>query len=155
MFREMRLKEQQLDRAAVDEILSRCTNGVLCLQGDNGYPYGVPISYAYANGKIYFHCAREGYKVDLMKEDSRVALTVVAQDDIIPEEFNTLFLSVMVFGTVRLVDEPTEMREIHRHIIEKYSKGYEQSGEKYLNASISDIYMAEITIDHVTGKKGV
>lgn len=155
MFREMRLKDQQLDREAVDTILGRCTNGVLCLQGDNGYPYGVPISYAYTNGKIYFHCAKEGYKVDLMKSNPHVAFTVVAQDDIIPEEFNTLFLSVMAFGTVRLVDEPAQMREIHGYIIDKYSKGHENSGEKYLASSISEIYMAEITIDHVTGKKGV
>lgn len=155
MFREMRLKEQELDRATVDEILKRCTNGVLSLQGDNGYPYGVPISYAYTNGKIYFHCAKEGYKVDLMKADPHVAFTVVAQDDIIPEDFNTLFLSVMVFGTVRLVEEPAEMREIHGYIIDKYSKGHEESGEKYLASSISEIYMVEITIDHVTGKRGV
>ena len=150
MFREMRLKDQQLDREAVDVILSRCTNGVLCLQGDNRYPYGVPISYAYTNGKIYFHCAKEGYKVDLMKADPHVAFTVVAQDDIIPEDFNTLFLSVIAFGTVRLVDEPAEMRKIHGYIIDKYSKGHEDNGEKYLASSISEIYMAEISIDHVT-----
>lgn len=155
MFRKMRLIDQQLDRAEVDKIMNSCTNGVLCLQGDNGYPYGVPVSYAYANGKIYFHCAKEGYKVDLMKADPHVAFTVVAQDDIIPEDFNTLFLSVMAFGKVRLVDDPVEMREIHGYIIEKYSKGHEENGAKYLDSSIADIYMVEITIDHITGKKGV
>ena len=54
MFREMRLIDQQLDRAEVDKIMNSCTNGVLCLQGDNGYPYGVPVSYAYANEIRYF-----------------------------------------------------------------------------------------------------
>lgn len=90
-----------------------------------------------------------------MKADPHVAFTVVAQDEIIPEDFNTLFMSVMVFGTVRLIDDPAEMWEIHGYIIEKYSKGHEKSGAEYLDSSISDIYMAEIIIDHITGKKGV
>lgn len=154
MFREMRLKDQQLGSIKIDEILNSCTSGVMSVNGDRGYPYGVPISYAYMNGKIYFHCSREGYKVDLLKSDPKVSFTVIAQDKIIPEEYNTLYLSVIAFGTVRLIDDPAEMKKIHRYIVDKYSKGYEEGGEKYLEDSINDIYMAEITIDHVTGKAG-
>lgn len=154
MFREMRLKDQQLDAAEANEIMNRCTNGVLSINGDNGYPYGVPVSYAYADGRIYFHCAREGYKVDLLKKDSHVSFTVVAQDDIIPEDFNTLYISAIAFGRARLVDDPEEMRKIHGYIIDKYSKGHEESGGRYLDSSISEIYMVEITVDHITAKAG-
>ena len=141
MFREMRLKDQQLDAAEANEIMNRCTNGVLSINGDNGYPYGVPVSYAYADGRIYFHCAREGYKVDLLKKDPHVSFTVVAQDDIIPEDFNTLYISAIAFGRARLVDDPEEMRN-------------EESGGRYLDSSISEIYMVEITVDHITAKAG-
>ena len=154
MFREMRLKDQQLDAAEANEIMNRCTNGVLSINGDNGYPYGVPVSYAYADGRIYFHCAREGYKVDLLKKDPHVSFTVVAQDDIIPEDFNTLYISAIAFGRARLVDDPEEMRQIHGYIIEKYSKGHEESGGRYLDSSIGEIYMVEITVDHITAKAG-
>lgn len=154
MFREMRLKDQQLDAAEANEIMNRCTNGVLSINGDNGYPYGVPVSYAYADGRIYFHCAREGYKVDLLKKDPHVSFTVVAQDDIIPEDFNTLYISAIAFGRARLVDDPEEMRKIHGYIIDKYSKGHEESGGRYLDSSISEIYMVEITVDHITSKAG-
>lgn len=154
MFREMRLKDQQLDAAEANEIMNRCTNGVLSVNGDNGYPYGVPVSYAYADGRIYFHCAREGYKVDLLKKDPHVSFTVVAQDDIIPEDFNTLYISAIAFGRARLIDDPEEMRKIHGYIIDKYSKGHEESGGRYLDSSISEIYMVEITVDHITAKAG-
>lgn len=154
MFREMRLKDQQLDAAEANEIMNRCTNGVLSINGDNGYPYGVPVSYAYADGRIYFHCAREGHKVDLLKKDPHVSFTVVAQDDIIPEDFNTLYISAIAFGRARLVDDPEEMRKIHGYIIDKYSKGHEESGGRYLDSSISEIYMVEITVDHITAKAG-
>ena len=154
MFREMRLKDQQLDAAEANEIMNRCTNGVLSINGDNGYPYGVPVSYAYADGRIYFHCDREGYKVDLLKNDPHVSFTVVAQDDIIPEDFNTLYISAIAFGRARLIDDPEEMRKIHGYIIDKYSKGHEESGGRYLDSSISEIYMVEITVDHITAKAG-
>lgn len=154
MFREKRLKDQQLDATEVNEIMNRCANGVLSINGDNGYPYGVPVSYAYADGRIYFHCAREGYKVDLLKKDPHVSFTVVAQDDIIPEDFNTLYISAIAFGRARLVDDPEEMRKIHGYIIDKYSKGHEESGGRYLDSSISEIYMVEITVDHITAKAG-
>lgn len=155
MFREMRLKEQQLSIAETEEILKSSTSGVLCINGVNGYPYGVPISYAYDDGKIYFHGSREGQKAELMKADPHVSFTVIAKDDIIPEAFNTLFLSVIVFGTVRLVEDTEEMKRIHGYIVDKYSRGHESGGEKYLKESMSEIYMGEITIEHMTGKKGV
>lgn len=58
------------------------------------------------------------------------------------------------FGRARLVDDPEEMRKIHGYIIDKYSKGHEESGGRYLDSSISEIYMVEITVDHITAKTG-
>ena len=60
MFREMRRKRQQLPREEAEAVLRRGSFGVLAVHGEDGYPYAVPLSYVYWNGKIYFHCAREG-----------------------------------------------------------------------------------------------
>ena len=56
-FRPMRRIRQQLSDAETVGILERATSGTLALLGDNGYPYAVPISYVYADGKLYFHSA--------------------------------------------------------------------------------------------------
>lgn len=58
-FREMRRKRQQLSEEESIGILQKATAGTLALLGDNGYPYAVPISYVYANGKLYFHSLAE------------------------------------------------------------------------------------------------
>ena len=58
IFREMRLRKQELSRQKVADILHKGTSGVLALLGDNDYPYAVPISYVYDDGKIYFHSAK-------------------------------------------------------------------------------------------------
>ena len=91
---------------------------------------------------------------DRLKADPKVSFTVISQDNIIPEAYNTLYVSVIAFGTVRLIDDPEEMRKTHIHIVKKYSKGYEKGGMEYLDAAMDKIYMAEITIDHITGKAG-
>ena len=71
MFREMRRKNQQLSETESAAVLERGTSGVLAVLGDGGYPYGVPVSYAYCGGKIYFHCAKSGHKLDAIRNCER------------------------------------------------------------------------------------
>lgn len=71
MFREMRRKRQLLSDEESEAILRKMPHGVLALHGDGGYPYAVPVSYVYADGKIYFHSALEGHKVDAIRQDAR------------------------------------------------------------------------------------
>ena len=73
-FRKMRRFRQQLSKSECDAILSMATSGTLALLGDNGYPYAVPISYVYTDGKIYFHSAKTGYKVDAIKQHDKALL---------------------------------------------------------------------------------
>lgn len=63
----MRRKRQQLSEEESISILERATSGTLALLGDGGYPYAVPISYVYADGRLYFHSALTGHKVDAVK----------------------------------------------------------------------------------------
>lgn len=64
MFREMRRKKQALSLEESIAVLNHGTSGVLAVSGDNDYPYAVPLSYAYHDGKIFFHCAKTGHKLD-------------------------------------------------------------------------------------------
>ena len=59
-FRQMRRKRQQLTEEESIAILQKATAGTLALLGDNDYPYAVPISYVYHDGKLYFHSALAG-----------------------------------------------------------------------------------------------
>ncbi|MBE6898965.1 MAG: 5-nitroimidazole antibiotic resistance protein, partial [Ruminococcaceae bacterium] len=64
MFRDMRRKQQALPYEESVTILESASSGVLAVLGDEGYPYTVPLSYVYREGKLYFHCASEGHKLD-------------------------------------------------------------------------------------------
>ncbi len=65
----MRRNRQQLSEAESLAILEQATSGTLALLGDGGYPYAVPISYVFANGKLYFHSALSGHKVDAIRRE--------------------------------------------------------------------------------------
>ena len=71
MFREMRRKKQKLTEKQCIDILKRAKTATLALHGDDGYPYSVPVNYVYLDGKIYFHGAKSGHKIDAIKNNSK------------------------------------------------------------------------------------
>ena len=121
MFREMRSKANMLTNEEVENILKTSPNGTLALYGENGYPYSVPVNFVYSDGKIYFHGAAEGYKLDCMKKDPHVSFSVIGKDDIAKENFTTLFSSVIAFGTIRVIDTMEEKIPVLEAMVGKYS----------------------------------
>ena len=69
-FRTMRRHRQQLSEPESIELLKSGTSAVLGVNGDDGYPYTVPINYVWHEGKIYLHCAKSGYKLDALRRSN-------------------------------------------------------------------------------------
>ena len=103
MFREMRLKRQQMAPEEAAEVLKKGTSGVLALAGDEGYPYAVPLSYVYdeQEGTIIFHSAKSGHKIDAVRRDGKASFCVVGQDQVVPAvcmEFQYYLPVNLIFG---------------------------------------------------------
>ena len=154
MFREMRRKRQLLPPEESLAILERMTGGTLALHGDNGYPYAVPVSYVYADGKIYFHGAVQGHKMDAIRQHPEVSFCVVEQDRIVPAEFTTYFRSVIVFGKARILTDEVEKRAAMLRLAEKYSSG-ESGMQDEIDKGLDNLVMVEITVEHMTGKEAI
>jgi len=152
MFREMRLKNQSLSEAETDEMLRSCTSGVLAVTGDNGYPYAVPISYAYQNGRIYFHCAKTGHKLDGIKNNEKVSFCVTAADDVKAEAFTTFYRSAIVFGRARILTEDSEKKAALECLAEKYSPGLFRQGQSMIEKEWNNVCVVEIDVEHKSGK---
>ena len=153
-FREMRRKRQMLSAKESEEILRRMTNGTLALHGDGGYPYAVPVSYVYSNGRIYFHTATQGHKVDALIRNDKVSFCVVEQDDVKPAEFTTYFRSVIAFGRARILTDETEKRTALQLLADKYSSGM-PGLETEIAKGFRHLLMVEIDIEHLTGKESI
>lgn len=155
MFRKMRRFKQLLPNETAVEILERNTGGTLALLGDDDYPYAVPISYVYADGKIYFHSAKAGHKIDAIKNHEKASFCVIDKDQIVPEEYTTYFRSVIAFGKIRFVEEETEIRRIATILAMKYSPGYEEGIPAEIDSSIKAMAIIEMDIEHLTAKEAI
>ena len=151
MFREMRRKERIKTYEENIQILEECTNGVLAVIGDGGYPYGVPVSYVYNDGKIYFHCAVEGHKIDAIKAEPKVSFTVVGADNINAEKFTTSYKSVICFGTAILLEGDNKQKAMEL-IVEKYSADFKEKGLELIANKWDRTAVVCIEIEHMTGK---
>ena len=150
----MRRKRQLLPTEESVSILEKMTSGTLALHGDDGYPYAVPVSYVYADGKIYFHTAVKGHKVDAIQTNGKVSFCVVEQDDVKPAEFTTYFRSVIVFGKARILEDENEKLSALRLLADKYSHG-EAGMEAEIAKGFNHLLMVEITVEHLTGKESI
>lgn len=156
MFREMRRKRQMLSQERTEDILRRGTSGVLALEGDNGYPYAVPISFIYDGEKIYFHCAKKGHKLDAIARNPKASFCVVEQDQIVPEKYTTYFRSVIVFGKIRVLEDDREKREAIEKLALKYAPDdTAENREKAIDRDWAPLCMLEMTPEHMTGKESV
>ena len=154
MFRELRRKRQALSRADCEAVLSRGTSGVLALAGDDGYPYAVPLSYLYEDGKLLFHCAREGHKIDAVARCDKASFCVIDQDRVVPEEYTTYFRSVIAFGRIRVIGDDGERRSAVERLALKYHPGdTRENRNRYIDSEWAPLCMLEMTVEHLSGKQ--
>lgn len=154
-FRKMRRFRQQLTKSECDAILTTATSGTLALLGDNGYPYAVPISYVYADGKLYFHSAKTGHKVDAVRGCEKASFCVIAADDVHPSEFTTYFRSVIAFGKIQIVESEDERIYAASLLGDKYNPGDDSGLQKELEKGLSHMLVLRFDIDHLTGKEAI
>ena len=154
-FRPMRRFRQQLSDDESVGILKKATSGTLALLGDNGYPYAVPISYVYAEGKLYFHSALSGHKVDAIRNSDKASFCVIEQDNIHPKEFTTYFRSVIAFGRIHIVEDDAEKLSAARLLSERYNPGDEEGFQKELEKGFARMLAIRFDIEHLTGKEAI
>lgn len=152
MFRKMRREKCELSKETAEKILREGSYGVLALSGDDGYSYAVPINYAYSDGKIYFHSAKTGHKIDAIKNNSKVSFCVVDKHEVVPEEFTTYFTSAIAFGKIRLAEDDAEKIHALELLADKFSPDVSQDlREKEINR-FSTVSIMILEIEHLTGK---
>lgn len=151
----MRRRRQQLSHEECIEILNKTTSGTLALLGDGGYPYSLPISYVYANGKLFFHSAQKGHKIDAIKQCDKASFSVIDKDDVKAKEYTTYFRSVICFGHIHIIEEGSEKMQAVRLLGNRYNPNDDESLNKELAKAYKAMNMIELDIEHMTGKEAI
>jgi nitroimidazol reductase NimA-like FMN-containing flavoprotein (pyridoxamine 5'-phosphate oxidase superfamily) len=153
MFRKMRRYGQQISDSECKEILKNTKRGVLSLIGDDGYPYGVPIDHWYCDedGKIYFHGAKEGHKIDSIKNCDKASYCVYDEGYRKEGDWALNIKSVIIFGRISLVEDVEKAREICTALVRKFTDD-EDYLEKELKNALPRVQCLEFVPEHMTGK---
>jgi hypothetical protein len=115
----------------------------------------VPISYVYDDGKLYFHSAMSGHKVDAIRGCDKASFCVIDKDDVKPAEYTTYFRSVIAFGRIRIVEDETEKLAIARILGNRYNPNQEEAMQKELEHGLSRMLAIRFDIEHLTGKEAI
>lgn len=150
----MRRALQQLNEDACSEILSQATSGVLSLVDAEGYPYGVPMSFAKQNNKLFFHCAIEGHKLDAIRHCEKASFCVIECDNVIAEKLATAYRSVIVRGTIKEEHDEKQRNEALWLLANKYSPNLSNDiVEKEINGAWKRVVILVLQIEKITGKQ--
>jgi uncharacterized protein len=151
MFTEMRRQDRLINNSEAIRVLEAGQYGILSTTGSNGYAYGVPISYTYSNGSIYFHCAVEGQKLENIKHNSKVSFCVVGETTPLPQDFAVKYESTIVFGKAVEIFKDEKQTALEA-ILAKYSAAFTKEGLEYIRRATDATRLFKIEIDHLTGK---
>jgi nitroimidazol reductase NimA-like FMN-containing flavoprotein (pyridoxamine 5'-phosphate oxidase superfamily) len=154
MFREIRKKKNEIGEEAIKSLLRSSRRGILAVNGDNGYPYAIPINYLYdeESQRIFFHGSRIGHKIDTLKSSNKICFTVCGNEMIAKEDWAPFVQSAIIFGRCHLI----ENMEMALATLKKFSMKYYPSEDMVIaeiEAAGKAVQMFEIEIEHISGKE--
>ena len=154
MFRSVRRKKNEISAEEARELLCSSRIGILAVNGDDGYPYAIPINFFFdeENEKIYFHGSRVGHKADAMKKCDKVCFTVIGNETVKDEAWAPYVKSAVVFGRCLPIEDPEQTLKTLKRFAMKYYPD-EQTADEEIERSAKAVRMYEITIEHVSGKE--
>ena len=155
---EMRRKDRSRGKDFSLELIDRCTHGVMALTTGEDIPYCLPLSLVRVGDALYFHCAHQGRKVELMRANPKVCVTFVGGDRLAyldKGEYTTFFQSVIVTGTVLEVTDDGEKTEALRALCQKLTP-QAMDGDKFEQAvsrSLPATGVWRIDMEEISGKE--
>lgn len=141
------------DNEQIDEIIQKANCCRIALV-DGNHPYIVPVSFAANNNHLYFHSAKEGRKIDILRKNNSVCFEMDTGGEIVkaPEacSWGMKYASVIGFGQAFFIDERAEKKKALDLIMGKYAG---KSGFSYADDELDKIIVIDVKIDSISGKQ--
>jgi len=154
MAREMRRQDRKVSDEKAWEMLEKAEWGILSLASSDGEPYGVPLNFVCQEKCIYIHCAIEGKKIDIIKENEKASFCCVLSAKAIPEKFTTAYASAIAGGKVEIASDE-EKRKALKLLIEKYCVGLEKEGLDYIDRLYGKTEVIKFSVESISGKSNI
>jgi len=124
VFRDLIRKKKELSKEECIHILKTEKRGVLSVNGDHGYPYGMPMNHWYneEDGMIYFHCGKIGHRLEALQKDDKVSFCTYDEGYRNPGQWPLHIKSVIVFGTIEIMDDMDKIVDIATKLSYKFTQ---------------------------------
>ena len=149
----MRRKDQEInDIGAIEDIIRK---GQVCrlALSENGQPYIVPLCFGYEDNNLYFHSAREGKKLDILRKNNNVCFEIDIDRELVKGkkacDCSMKYQSVIGFGKAELIEDIESKRRAFNIIMQNYLEG----SFEYPDESIQKTVIIKVEIESMTGKK--
>ncbi len=150
-------KQKITDISEMESILAEGVAGAFATINGDGSPYVVAVNYVYHSGKIYFHCALKGKKLDNIGRDPRVCFeTHIIERMVMAEKADDVsvrYRSVIINGRAKLINDPKLKEEALVALSAKYTKGHDVTPPSAECTTHTGV--VEIEIYKMTGKCNV
>lgn len=152
-FRPLIRKNKELPREECIELLRREKRGVLCVLGDGGYPYGMPMDHFYndADGRLYFHCGRIGHRLDALRACDKVSFCCMDAGTPVDGGWALQVRSVIAFGRMEIIDDYEQVCDIAARLSRKFTSDEDYIAEEIHRSGKGTLLLA-MTIEHLCGK---
>lgn len=154
MFRKVRKIKNELDEKTTKEVLKKAPRGVLALNGDDGYPYGLPLNYVYDedNNALYFHGTKTGYKIDCIEKSPKASFTALLEEGVSDDGWSKNVSSVVAYGLLEEIEDSDFARDALVKLAQKYYPS-EDLIEDNIKANFKNTKMLAFHINYMTGKR--
>lgn len=151
MFRDLTRKKQKLSTIECKEILKQEVRGVLAVNGDDGYPYALPINFYFdeENNKVYFHSGRVGHKLDAIANSDKVSFCVYDKGYRKDDHWSLNIKSVIIFGRIRIIKDWSE--ELMVNFCKRFTSDMEYIYNEIEGFKENTAVLC-LEIEHMTGK---
>ena len=152
----MRRNDRAQSRQFALDLIDRCTHGVMAISTGEPTPYCLPLSFVRVGDSLYFHCAHEGRKLDLLAKYPKVCVTFVGDDRpfYAYPVYSTYYQSAIVTGTAKEVTDAQEKRDALFALCAKMTPT-DMAPEKFQKAmdmSLTVTAVWRIDLEDVSGK---
>jgi nitroimidazol reductase NimA-like FMN-containing flavoprotein (pyridoxamine 5'-phosphate oxidase superfamily) len=148
----MRRKDKEItDTDAIASVIRKSTVCRLAMS-DDGQPYVLPMSFGYKDGAVYFHCAPEGRKIDIIRKNPRVCIEFDVDCRLKTGDsacqWGFYFQSAIAFGVAAFIEDAAEKRAALDIIMRHYSS----EAFTYPDSAIDKIVVIRVAVTELTGK---
>lgn len=149
----MRRKDREESRETALRIIDKAPFGVMATVDSDGEPYCTPLSFVRDGETLYFHCAREGHKIDNLKRDPRVCVGFTGEISFPEDDFTVVYESAMVRGTAEETSGDEEKIFGLRLLCERFTPKNMAAFDEVIARSLAATGVWKIRVEEISAKR--